>query len=117
MPAVSGLRGVVLTSTVTVLSMTNQPIFNQYVHNITVPTLVVWHQDDHCTFSPPAGSAALLPAIPSSTKDSEVFQRPFGRDRPLRRLLGARLCRNRGRRGQGDRRLHQGHEVRGLSAM
>jgi len=39
-----------------------------------VPTLVVWHQDDHCTFSPPSGSSMLFTAIPSSTKDSEVFQ-------------------------------------------
>jgi len=40
---------------------------------ITVPTLVVWHQDDHCTISPPAGSAALFALIPSSRKDSHAF--------------------------------------------
>src|SRR6266436_6292764 len=62
LPALAGLRGVVLTSTVTNLSANpaNQTTFNLYVSRITVPTLVVWHQDDHCTFSPPAGSAALL---------------------------------------------------------
>jgi hypothetical protein len=74
LPALAGLRGVVLTSTVMVLSTTNEPIFNQYVGNITVPTFVVWHQDDHCTFSPPSGSASLFMHIPSSTEDSEVFQ-------------------------------------------
>jgi len=75
-PALSGLRGVVLTSTVTDLSANpaNQATFNLYASRIMVPTLVVWHQDDHCTFSSPAGSAALLASIPSSTKDSEVFQ-------------------------------------------
>jgi len=73
MSGLSGLRGVVLTSPVTVLGG-NQTTFSQYVANITVPTLVVWHQDDHCTFSPPSGSSMLFTAIPSSTKDSEVFQ-------------------------------------------
>jgi hypothetical protein len=73
-PALSGLRGVVLTSTVTQLSTADQPTFNLYVSRITLPTLVVWNQDDHCTFSSPAGSAALLAAIPSSTKASDVFQ-------------------------------------------
>jgi pimeloyl-ACP methyl ester carboxylesterase len=76
LPALSGLRGVVLTSTVTDLSANpaNQMTFNTYVSRITVPTLVVWHQNDHCTFSPPSGSAALFTAISSSTKDSESFQ-------------------------------------------
>src|SRR5215469_7122872 len=55
-PALAGLRGVVLTSPV------------------TVPTLVVWHQDDHCTFSPPAGSAALFAQIPSADKASRTFE-------------------------------------------
>ena len=73
-PAVAGLRGVVLTSTVTKLSTTDQPIFNMYVSNITVPTFVVWNQDDHCTFSPPSGSSALFTAITSINKASDVFQ-------------------------------------------
>jgi hypothetical protein len=73
-PALSGLRGVVLTSTVTQLSAADQPTFNLYASRITVPTLVVWNQDDHCTFSPPTGSAALFTAIPSSTKASDVLQ-------------------------------------------
>jgi hypothetical protein len=72
-PALSGLRGVVLTSTVTQLSA-NQATFNLYASRITVPTLVVWNQDDHCTFSPPSGSSALFTSIPSSTKASDVLQ-------------------------------------------
>jgi hypothetical protein len=72
-PALSGLSGVVLTSSVTVLNAANQPTFNLYVSRITVPTQVVWHQDDHCVSSPPAGSAALFAAIPSAKKASEVF--------------------------------------------
>ena len=72
-PALSGLSGVVLTSSVTVLNAGTQPTFNLYVSRITVPTQVVWHQDDHCVSSPPAGSAALFAAIPSAKKASEVF--------------------------------------------
>jgi pimeloyl-ACP methyl ester carboxylesterase len=59
---------------VTQLSTTDQPTFNLYVSRITVPTLVVWNQDDHCTFSPPSGSSALFTSIPSSTKASDVLQ-------------------------------------------
>src|SRR5215831_10954729 len=72
-PALAGLKGVVLTSSVTVLTAANQPTFNLYVSRITVPTQVVWHEDDHCTFSPPAGSAALFTAIPSADKASRSF--------------------------------------------
>jgi hypothetical protein len=72
-PALSGLSGVVLTSPVTGLAAANQPTFNLYTSRITVPTLVVWHKDDHCAISSPAGSAALFAAIPSSRKDSHAF--------------------------------------------
>jgi hypothetical protein len=77
-PALAGLRGVVLTSTVTDFSTSSDPLnnpttFNLYVSRITVPTFVVWNQDDHCTFSPPTGSAALFTLIPASTKASDVF--------------------------------------------
>jgi hypothetical protein len=72
-PALSGLAGVVITSPVTVLSLANQPTFNLYASRITVPTLVVWHQDDHCAISPPAGSANLFTLIPSAHKDSRSF--------------------------------------------
>jgi pimeloyl-ACP methyl ester carboxylesterase len=72
-PALSGLSGVIVTSPVTGLAPANQPTFNLYASRITVPTLVVWHQDDHCTISPPAGSAALFALIPSSRKDSHAF--------------------------------------------
>ena len=72
-PALSGLSGVVLTSPVTTLAAANQPTFSLYASRITVPTLVVWEQDDHCTFSPPAGSAALFALIPSSRKGSHSF--------------------------------------------
>ena len=72
-PALSGLSGVILTSPVTGLASTIQPTFNIYASRITVPTLVVWHADDHCAISPPAGSAALFALIPSSRKDSHVF--------------------------------------------
>src|SRR5258705_181339 len=74
-PAHPGRASVVLTSPVTVLNAANQPTFNLYASRIVVPTLVVWHQDDHCSFSPPAGSAALLAAIPSAHKASRTFER------------------------------------------
>src|SRR5262249_4700531 len=73
-PALAGLQGVVLTSSVTQLAAGNQPTFNLYVSRIIVPALVVWHQDDHCTFSPPAGSQALFTAIPSADKASRTFE-------------------------------------------
>jgi hypothetical protein len=73
-PALSGLSGVVLTSPVTVLPTALQPTFNLYASRITVPTLVAWHRDDHCTLSPPAGSAALFALIPSAHKDSRSFE-------------------------------------------
>ncbi|HSV22941.1 MAG TPA: hypothetical protein VLJ17_07925 [Xanthobacteraceae bacterium] len=72
-PALAGLTGVVMTSPVTNLSLTNQATFNLYASRITLPALVVWHQDDHCTVSPPAGSAALFAIIPSVGKASRTF--------------------------------------------
>jgi pimeloyl-ACP methyl ester carboxylesterase len=72
-PALSGLSGVVLTSSVTILPTALQPTFNLYASRITVPTLVVWHRDDHCSISPPAGSANLFTLIPSAHKDSRSF--------------------------------------------
>jgi len=74
-PALAGLKGVVLTSSVTQLTAGTQPTFNLYVSRITVPALVVWHEDDHCSFSPPAGSAALFAAIPSAEKASRTFEK------------------------------------------
>jgi pimeloyl-ACP methyl ester carboxylesterase len=74
LPALAGLRGVVLTSPVTNLTLGTQPTFNLYALRITVPTLVVWHQDDHCSFSPPAGAAALFTQIPSTDKASRAFE-------------------------------------------
>jgi len=74
LPALAGLRGVVLTSPVTNLTVGTQPTFNLYAQRITVPTLVVWHQDDHCSFSPPVGSAALFTQIPSADKASRAFE-------------------------------------------
>jgi pimeloyl-ACP methyl ester carboxylesterase len=74
LPALAGLRGVVLTSPVTDLTPGTQPTFNLFASRITVPTLVVWHQDDHCSFSPPAGSAALFTQIPSADKASRTFE-------------------------------------------
>lgn len=73
LPALAGLSGVVLTSTVTVLQPANQPTFNLYASRITVPALVVWHRDDHCVISPPVGSAALFGFIPSASKASLTF--------------------------------------------
>jgi hypothetical protein len=75
LPALAGLSGVVLTSPVTNLTPATLPTFNLYASRIVVPTLVVWHQDDHCSFSPPAGAAALLAAIPSAHKASRTFER------------------------------------------
>jgi hypothetical protein len=71
--SLSGLAGVVLTSTRTDLSA-NQTTFNMYVSQITGPAFVVWHKDDHCTVSSPAGSQALFTAIPSHNKGSAAFQ-------------------------------------------
>jgi len=74
-PALTRLRGVVLTSSVTVLDSSADPAtFNLYAARITVPALVVWHQDDHCSFSPPDGSAALFEVIPSIDKASVSFE-------------------------------------------
>ncbi len=78
-PTLAGLSGVVLTSTVTDFSSTmdppgNQAKFELYVSRITVPTFVVWHQNDHCTFSPPSGSQTVFNTIPANNKASAVFQ-------------------------------------------
>ena len=74
-PALAGLRGVVLTSSVTVLTpLANQATFNLYASRITVPALVAWHRDDPCPFVPPAGSAALFAALPSIGKASISFK-------------------------------------------
>jgi pimeloyl-ACP methyl ester carboxylesterase len=78
-PALLGLAGVVLTSTFTDFSTSSDPInnptiFKGYVKQITVPTFVVWHQNDHCTFSPPAGSQTVFNLVPANTKASDVFQ-------------------------------------------
>jgi hypothetical protein len=72
-PALTGLTGVVLTSPVTVLPMASQPIFNLYASSITIPALVVWHEHDHCSFSPPTGSAALFAALSSGAKAIASF--------------------------------------------
>ena len=74
LPALAGLSGVVLTSPVTNLTPGTLPTFNLYASRIVVPTLVAWHQDDHCSFSPPAGSAALFAVIPSGHKASRTFE-------------------------------------------
>jgi hypothetical protein len=74
-PALSGLRGVVMTSTETVLpTAADQATFNLYAARITLPALVVWNQDDHCSDTPPAGSAALFAVLPSIDKASLSFE-------------------------------------------
>jgi hypothetical protein len=75
-PALTGLGGVVMTSTVTILvPPTAQATFNLYASRITLPALVVWHQNDQClSFSPPSGSAALFAVIPSNAKASASFR-------------------------------------------
>jgi hypothetical protein len=73
-PALAGLRGVVLTSPVTVLPFANQATFNLYASRITLPALVAWHRDDHCSSSPPAGSAILFTVIPSAGKAQRAFE-------------------------------------------
>ena len=75
LPALAGLSGVVMTSPVTNLPLVDQPTFNLYASRITLPALVVWHQDDHCLFSTPAGAAALFALIPSAGKASRTFAR------------------------------------------
>src|SRR5690348_9207206 len=74
LPALAGLRGVVLTSPVTTLTLNTQPTFNLFAQRITVPTLVVWHQDDHCSVSSPAGAAGLFAQIPAADKASRTFE-------------------------------------------
>jgi hypothetical protein len=73
-PVLSGLTGVVMTSPVTKLSLINQTTFNLYASRIAIPALVVWHQDDRCSVSPPSGSAALFAVIPSVGKASRTFE-------------------------------------------
>jgi hypothetical protein len=73
-PALAGLRGVVMTSTTPPGLPAVQATFNLYASRITLPALVVWHQNDHCSVSPPADSAALFAAIPSTGKASATFQ-------------------------------------------
>jgi hypothetical protein len=74
-PALTWLRGVVMTSTETVLpTAADQATFNLYAARITLPALVVWNQDDHCSATPPAGSAALFAVLPSIDKASLSFE-------------------------------------------
>jgi hypothetical protein len=74
LPALAGLRGVILTSPVTVFTNpTNQANFFLYVSRITVPAQVVWHRDDPCSASPPAGAATLFTLIPSTDKAKRTF--------------------------------------------
>ncbi len=75
LPALAGLRGVVMTSPVTSLSPADQATFNLYASRITLPALVVWHRDDPCSFTPPAGAAALFALIPSAGKGRRTFTR------------------------------------------
>jgi hypothetical protein len=73
-PALTGPTGVVMTSPVTVLPAASQPTFNLYASRITLPALVVWEGNDHCTFSPPAGSANLFSLIPSHHKARRALE-------------------------------------------
>jgi hypothetical protein len=73
-PALAGLTGIVLTSPVTVLPSAGQATFSLYVSRIMLPTLVVWHRDDHCTFAPPSGSATLFTLIHSTHKARRSFE-------------------------------------------
>jgi hypothetical protein len=101
--------GVVMTSTVTNLSLANQPTSNLYASRITLPALVVWHQDDHCSLSPPAGSAVLFALIPSAGKASRKFVHGHSvATEPCGALFRARLCRHRRKVGQDDCRIHPG---------
>jgi hypothetical protein len=72
-PALAGLRGVVMTSTIPPGSPALLATFNLYASRIMLPALVAWHQNDHCTVSPPASSTALFAAIPSIGKASASF--------------------------------------------
>jgi hypothetical protein len=74
-PSLTGLEGVVMTSPVTILpTPTEQATFNLYALRITLPALVVWHQNDHCSVSPPTGAAALFAVLPSNNKASAAFR-------------------------------------------
>src|SRR5262249_59988980 len=73
--ALAGLGGWFLPSGVTARSpWATQATFSLYASRITFRALVVWHRDDHCSFSPPAGSAALFAALPSIGKASIAFK-------------------------------------------
>src|SRR5262249_55075387 len=74
LPALAGLSGVLLTSPVTALAPGPQPAVNLFASRIVVPALVVSHQDDHCSFSPPAGAAVLFALIPSANKAARTFE-------------------------------------------
>ena len=79
-PALTGFAGIVLTSSASTLSgnfttsplVTNQQKFDSYKVAITKPTLVVWHNQDACSVSLPAGSLALFNAIPAAIKSSQI---------------------------------------------
>ena len=76
--ALTGIKGVILTSSRTDFSGTSNPagnlaIFNDFVANINVPALVMWHKHDACGVSTPANSLALFNAIPSTNKQSRVI--------------------------------------------
>jgi hypothetical protein len=74
-PALTGLRGLVMTSPVTVLpTSAEQATFNLLALRVTLPALVVWHQNDHCSVSPPTGAAALFAVLPSNDKASASFR-------------------------------------------
>jgi hypothetical protein len=73
-PALAGLRGVVMTATATNEGPLIQTFLNVTVPRIIVPALVVWHRDDLCVTSPPAGSAAIFAALTSIGKASAVFE-------------------------------------------
>lgn len=77
-PALTGIKGIVLTSSRTDFTGTSNPAgllatFSGYVANINRPTLVMWHKNDSCGVTTPANSAALFAAIPSMNKRSIVI--------------------------------------------
>jgi hypothetical protein len=73
-PALAGLSGVVMTSPVTIMPSADQAALELYASRITLPALVVWHRDDHCSVSPPAGAAILFTVIPSADKAQRIFE-------------------------------------------
>ena len=67
------VAGVVLTSSVTRVSRSDETAFSAGANAIAVPALVVANSSDSCTASPPSDAQALLAAMASSPRKEVVL--------------------------------------------